>query len=339
MSVENEPKLLMDWESEAARWRRLSMFLIALFLQFILAILIVFSPNFLRFLGVHPVVAQVEKVQPSRHLTFLVVPRSLIEKQRQPPKTNTLSDQNRIAQGRSPKINPNGIHSPFMRGNSKLPDLRGGKQKPTPPAPPPTPPQQAANQPPQKPQPPAPKPQPKEEAKLQLQNVPVHPRGVPRIKMPATTSGQSIQQSLEAAVRNRNRGPVQGPGNSTDEFQNANPNFSTSGPIILSDTRGVNFGPYLARVVYIVRQNWYAVIPESARLGEKGRVALVFEIVKDGSVPQLRLVASSGSPALDQAALASIKASNPFPPLPSEFTGKHLVLEFIYLYNLNQNSY
>jgi TonB family protein len=96
----------------------------------------------------------------------------------------------------------------------------------------------------------------------------------------------------------------------------------------------VDFGPYLARVVYIVRRNWYSVIPESARLGEKGRVAIVFEILKDGTVPQLRLVASSGSDPLDRAALAGIRASIPFPPLPEEFTGNHLVLQFIFLYNM-----
>jgi outer membrane biosynthesis protein TonB len=54
-------------------------------------------------------------------------------------------------------------------------------------------------------------------------------------------------------------------------------------------------------------------------------------------VPQLRLLAGSGSPALDQAALASIRASNPFPPLPQQFTGNHLVLEFIYFYNMETN--
>ncbi len=98
---------------------------------------------------------------------------------------------------------------------------------------------------------------------------------------------------------------------------------------------GVDFGPYLARLVYVVRRNWYAVIPESARLGERGRVAIIFEIVKDGTVPQLRVVASSGSEPLDRAALAGIHASTPFPPLPSEFTGNHLVLQFIFLYNMN----
>jgi len=152
--------------------------------------------------------------------------------------------------------------------------------------------------------------------------------------LPQMTPGDAIRESMEAAVRGRGHGSVSGPGDSIGQFQNVRPNFSTEGPIILSDTRGVDFGPYLSRIVYIVRQNWYAVIPESARLGEKGRVAIVFEILKDGSVPQLRLVASSGSDPLDRAAVAGIRASIPFPPLPEEFTGEHLVLQFIFLYNM-----
>jgi TonB family protein len=96
----------------------------------------------------------------------------------------------------------------------------------------------------------------------------------------------------------------------------------------------VDFGPYLARVVWAVRRNWYSMIPVSARLGQKGRVAIVFEIRRDGSVPELRLVASSGADPLDRAALGAIRASNPFPPLPEEFTGPSLVLQFIFLYNM-----
>jgi TonB family protein len=107
-------------------------------------------------------------------------------------------------------------------------------------------------------------------------------------------------------------------------------------PIILSDTQGFDFGPYLARIVSVVRRNWYALIPQAARSGEKGRVAIVFEILKDGSVPQLRLVASSGSDLLDRAALGGVRASAPFPLLPAEFAGKHLVVEFTFLYNLRE---
>ncbi|MEJ2007837.1 MAG: energy transducer TonB [Acidobacteriota bacterium] len=338
MSIQPELRLLVDLETEVARWRRRTYFLVAVFLQVLFVLFLIFTPNlFTELERVSPV--EVE-ARPRQHETMLYLPRDLLRSRKKPPRTNILSDKNRIAQGKSPKVDKNGLKMPYIRGNTRLPEIAGGHRTPpkppTPPAPKPGPKEMAQAAKPAPPSPPPPKKQPQEEAQLHLSNVaPPNPNSTPRIRMPDSTAGQAIQQSLQAAIQNPNGLGDAGSGDSMNQFQNLTPNFSTSGPIILSDTRGVNFGPYLARVVYIVRRNWYAVIPESARLGEKGRVALVFEIVKDGSVPQLRLLASSGSPALDQAALASIRASNPFPPLPRQFTGKHLVLEFIYFYNLN----
>jgi TonB family protein len=115
--------------------------------------------------------------------------------------------------------------------------------------------------------------------------------------------------------------------------QNAPSAFSAEGPVILSDTQGVDFGPYLARAVFIVRRNWYALIPEAARQGRQGRVSVVFEILKDGSVSQIRLTQNSGNDSLDNATSAAIQTSAPFPPLPQEFAGKHLVLQLTFLYN------
>jgi TonB family protein len=341
MSIQPEFRLLVDLETEVARWRRRTYFLLAIFLQVAFALILMYTPGlFTRLMGV-PVV-EVRPKERQQQQTMLYFPRDLMRSRKTPPKTNTLSDKNRRAQGETPKVDKNGLHMPYLRGNTHLPEVAGGHHPPAPPPKPPaekpTPKETAQAPKPTPPAPPAPKKEPPEDAQLHLSTVkPPERSGTPRIRIPTSTPGQAIQESLRAAIQNPGSpGPV-GPGDSADQFQNIQPNFSTSGPIILSDTRGVNFGPYLARVVYIVRRNWYAVIPESARLGEKGRVALVFEIIKDGSVPQLRLLASSGSSALDQAALASIRASNPFPPLPEQFTGNHLVLEFIYFYNMGTN--
>ena len=338
MSNQPEFRLLLDYETEVSRWRRRTAFLLAFVFQLLLALLLVISP---RLFSSAARMLHLEEAKPQRQATLLYFPRDHLRPARKPPNTNRLSDKNRIAQGKSPVVNPHGLPMPYLRGNSRLPEIAGGRHAPTPPRAPP-----ASKPAPQtlaqaaKPAAPPPKKQEKQEAQLRLMNVkrPSVKSDSP-LRLQASTPGQEIQQSLQAAVQNPNSGPSVGPGNSSYQFQDINPNFSTSGPIILSNTRGVNFGPYLARVVYIVRRNWYAVIPESARLGEKGRVALVFEILKDGSVPQLRLLASSGSPPLDTAAIASIRASNPFPPLPAEFTGKHLVLEFIYFYNLQPANY
>jgi TonB family protein len=103
---------------------------------------------------------------------------------------------------------------------------------------------------------------------------------------------------------------------------------------LLSDPNGVDFRPYLIQVLAAVRRNWYAVIPESARLGmARGRVAIQFIVSKEGMVPKLVIADSSGTPHLDRAAVAGISASVPFQPLPSEFNGKEIRLQFVFLYN------
>jgi len=108
------------------------------------------------------------------------------------------------------------------------------------------------------------------------------------------------------------------------------------GMAMLTPDQGVDFSVYLQRVQTVVDRNWQAVIPESVMLGEKGMVVLQFRIMRDGSVPagEPVLLRSSGKEPLDRAAVSSIRASNPFEPLPSAFTGPFIELRAIYLYNL-----
>jgi TonB family protein len=101
---------------------------------------------------------------------------------------------------------------------------------------------------------------------------------------------------------------------------------------ILSDTHGVDFGPYLRRILEVVRQNWYELIPQRAET-MKGKVAIEFAITKDGKIADERLVATSGDAALDRAAWSGIYSSSPFPALPTEFTGPYLALRFRFFYN------
>jgi TonB family protein len=103
---------------------------------------------------------------------------------------------------------------------------------------------------------------------------------------------------------------------------------------LLSDPMGVDFKPYLIRVLSAVRRNWFAVIPESARLGRRGKVLIQFAISRDGAVPKLVIATNSGTEALDRAAVAGISASNPFPPLPNEFKGQQVRLQLTFFYNI-----
>src|SRR5579859_1543048 len=327
-SDEPQLHLLLELEAEAARWRRRTMFLLSILLHAVLVIIALLSPRLFRsgaqLLGINL------EPRPKPESTFLYLPPDALK--RPPPDTNTLSDKNRIAQGRAPKIDPNALRMPYSRGNTPLPEAAGGPPAPAPPAPPA---RQPAGTPPSAGQPKPPEPK-KEEAQLRLTDVPAPTEGSeqPQLRLPGSTPGEAIRQASQAAARGRATGAIGGPGDSDAQLNNPGSNFSIGGAQILSDTRGVDFGPYLARVVFSVRRNWYSVIPISAQMGQKGRVAIVFEIIKDGSVPQLRLVGSSGSEPLDRAALSAINMSNPFPQLPADFTGNHLVLQFIFLYNL-----
>jgi len=103
---------------------------------------------------------------------------------------------------------------------------------------------------------------------------------------------------------------------------------------LLSDPQGVDFWPYLVKILTTVRRNWFAVIPESTRFGRTGRAVIQFAINRDGSVPKLVIATPSGAEALDRAAVAAISASNPFIPLPSEFKGSQIRLQFVFRYNV-----
>jgi hypothetical protein len=105
---------------------------------------------------------------------------------------------------------------------------------------------------------------------------------------------------------------------------------------ILSDTQGVDFTNYINRLLATLRRNWEYVMPESARMGDKGVVFTSFQIYPNGSVtaPDPLLDRTSGKEPLDNAAMSAIHASNPFEPLPSQFHGPYLRLRIVFIYNI-----
>jgi TonB family protein len=165
--------------------------------------------------------------------------------------------------------------------------------------------------------------------------------------LPKNSASRSIQDSLREAMKNPSGGgragaisgpmPNQGgvPGGGSEAGGQGSGSFG-NGYQILTPTEGVDFSDYMARVVASVRRNWYAVMPESAMLGDRGRVILQFRILKNGNVPagEPGLVSNSGKEPLDRAAVSAIRSSNPFEPLPPAFSGPYIELRFIFLYNL-----
>lgn len=163
------------------------------------------------------------------------------------------------------------------------------------------------------------------------------PTGVGKVAIPMPNS--SVSDAVRAASRGRAGGTVVSDvmdlATGAGATLSATPNRGRAGSSLelLSDPQGVDFKPYLIQVLAAVRRNWFAVLPESARLGQRGRVVIQFAISREGRVPKLVISAPSGADALDRAAVAGISASNPFPPLPLEFKGDQIRLQLSFMYN------
>ncbi len=168
--------------------------------------------------------------------------------------------------------------------------------------------------------------------------VAAHPRPV---IPPPPPMGGSVQRAVEEASRGGGggRGLVIGDIEARGGVFEArevppSPGDRGSAVQLLSDPEGVDFRPYLVHVLTAVRRNWQAVMPASAKLGLQGKVIIQFSVDRSGNVPKLVIAIPSGSQPLDRAAVASISASNPFPPLPEEFANDEVRLQLNFFYNM-----
>jgi TonB family protein len=308
------PHLLIQLQDDLARSRRREAAWISVIVHLILIIAIFNIERLEKYLPWHTAVVA-KKVTNGKDLTFLELPSDL---QKVPkPNTNVLSDKNRIATTRHPQLDVKELRK-ILTPPPGAPGSGGTPQAPA---------QSSAgfaqNQPAQPQQ--APNPQ---IAQLQTPAAPNINNEFKKYSG-SMSAGNAIQEAARAAARPGSGGEGNGGdfglGNGTHGRQVGNLE-------ILSDTEGVDFGPYLQRVLHDVRQNWYSAIPESAAM-KHGNLIIEFAITRDGKVAGMKLIASSGDIPLDRAAWAGIVGSDPFPELPSEFGGQYLALRFRFYYN------
>jgi TonB family protein len=104
------------------------------------------------------------------------------------------------------------------------------------------------------------------------------------------------------------------------------------GPAINFDSKGVEFGPWLARFVAQVRRNWF--IPMAA-MSMHGNVVITFNIHKDGRITDVIVARPSSIDAFTLAARNAILASNPTIPLPPEYPDEKAFFTVTFFYNEN----
>jgi TonB family protein len=315
----------LEDERDSGRWRE-SVW-ISVILHLLIVILIILQPKF--FPDLFSSKDKVVLVNPNmqeQNLQYLELPQDA-QKRVPPPKTSIMSDKNRVAEARRPTIDR---HTLEELQNARKQGAPGphAMQAPAPPARAAAPAQQQPQQQTAQAQPQQKQPEnTNQTAKLEQ---PQEERPTNRnVFNSAVSPGSAIDQAARAAAQGHGGGGDYGIGP-------LSPNTNAQGQLdILSDTLGVDFGPYLSRVLEEVRRNWYNLIPEEARspLFKQGKLAIEFVISKNGSVEGMKLRAPSGDVALDRAAWGGITASNPFPPLPSQFNGPFLALRFRFYYN------
>lgn len=316
--------LLADqFEDDIASYRRREAAWISMVVHALIILLLIFAPKLVPSGGV-----RVIPMQEKQESIFLDLPKDQ-QKIKAPPRTDKISDKDRIAMSRMPAPSKKELH--------KLIDPREpGRPK----TPPPAPAQQAAEMTPQQPAPQqgvAPLPQqqqpPKQTARLEA---PPTPR--PKIPFTMTSPGSSLSQAIQSVANSRGNSSV--PFGGGEYGSGLRPRVEKRGDLeILSDTLGVDFGPYMKRLRQTVQEHWDPLIPQSAMPPEmkKGTVVIEFAILKDGRVAGLHIVKSSGDSALDRAAYGAITYAIPLPNLPSRFGGDYLLLRASFLYNPDRN--
>lgn len=107
-----------------------------------------------------------------------------------------------------------------------------------------------------------------------------------------------------------------------------------SGPPGIDAIKSPNWGPYMRDLERRIKQNWNPPKGDASK-----RVVVLFRIGRDGRLLSIRIGKSSGSVSNDDAAKAAIELTAPFKPLPPEFKGNSIDIEFTFDYNVLGASY
>ena len=83
-----------------------------------------------------------------------------------------------------------------------------------------------------------------------------------------------------------------------------------------------------------IKMNW-----DPPKGNESKRVVLLFKIARDGRLLSCRVYKSSGLASADNAAMQAVELTAPFRPLPANFRGQSVDIQFTFDYNVFGASY
>jgi outer membrane biosynthesis protein TonB len=244
------------------------------------------------------------KERDKQQLTFLDTPKNLPRTNQKPSKTVTEKSRPQLDQ--------------------KTLEAMRKAATPAPPVAQPAPTQAAPPTPPA-PQPPPPTPPPTQQA---LVEAPKPAPTRPNFGNPNQSPGDAIRKAAQDAARGN-------PGGDYSSAPGGQQGGMGTGVQVLSDTQGVDFGPYIRRILADIKRNWIPLIPEEARppLNKQGETLIRFTILPDGRIAAMNLDGRSGDDPIDRACWGGITGVGQFPPLPANFKGPNLELRIDFLTN------
>lgn len=101
------------------------------------------------------------------------------------------------------------------------------------------------------------------------------------------------------------------------------------GPLFF-DPEGADFTGWINHFKNEVYRNW--IVPQPALMGFRGHVDIEFVVERDGRISSLRILKSTGTPALDRAAQNALLGSRLL-PLPADFGPPRITMQGGFYYN------
>ena len=289
--------------------------------------------------GINLALFQRPEIKP-RDIEFVIVNK----KEQTPINKNTRlrSDRNSRAGGKHDPTKK--ISEPEKTSRPSTPQRSVAEQRPTPPKVTRQTPHQAAPKAPRVPPRPTLQPKPSSPPRLTTPNpfsIPVPkvkaPRAVTPTGGPVTTGpiGSSSPSGGPSPIMSNGSKSGNSKGSRGSGYSIGGGNPGNPGPGNSNGSPGIDavkepdFGPYMRELQRRIKRNWHP-----PRGNESKRVVVLFKVSRDGRLLRLNINKTSGNPEADDAALESVKMSAPFRPLPPEYQGSDIDIQFTFDYNV-----
>lgn len=172
-----------------------------------------------------------------------------------------------------------------------------------------------------------PKPQEKEPDAIEIQgkNTKIKPKKIPTV---TKENPKPVPEQENNQVAFGEGGPVSGP-YGTFAAAGAKGGFGITGS---GGDFGTKFGWYVQIIQRKVSENWlkYEVDPS---ITNAPRVYITFDVARDGHPFNVQVEQSSGVPSLDISAVRALQRIDTFGPLPPDYSGNKISVEYWFDYN------